>query len=152
MPEVVIADTSCLILLTKISELDLLRVCYKKIVVPEEVAQDYGSALPAWIEIKKVIQGSLQKTLMQIIDAGEASAFALALEIPDTLVIVDDRKARKVALSLGLSVTGTLGIFIKAKRQGLIPAVKPILAKLATTDFRVSEKLLDNILDLTGEK
>ncbi|HEY9047033.1 MAG TPA: DUF3368 domain-containing protein [Ohtaekwangia sp.] len=152
MPEIVIADTSCLILLTKVDEIDLLHRCYNRILVTEEVAQEYGNSLPDWIEIKSASQRSLQKTLEQIVDVGEASAFALALEISDTLVIVDDRKARKVAQSLGLTVTGTLGIFIKAKRQGLIPAVKPILTKLAGTDFRVSEKLLKSILDLTGEK
>jgi predicted nucleic acid-binding protein len=152
MPEIVISDTSCLILLTKINELDLLRTCYKKIIVPEEVAQEYGSSLPDWIEIRQASQNSLQKTLQQIVDRGEAGAFALALEIPDTLVIVDDRKARKVALSLGLTVTGTLGVFVKAKRLGLIPSVKPILAKLAGTDFRISERIVTTILELTGEK
>ncbi|MFD0999761.1 hypothetical protein ACFQ21_10600 [Ohtaekwangia kribbensis] len=103
MPEIVISDTSCLILLTKINELDLLRTSYKKIIVPEEVAQEYGSSLPDRLEVREVSQNSLQKTLQQIVDKGEASAFALALEIPVTLVIVDDRKARKVALSLGFN-------------------------------------------------
>jgi predicted nucleic acid-binding protein len=46
-----------------------------------------------------------------------------------------------VALSLGLTITGTLGVFVKAKRLGLIPSVKPILAKLAGTDFRISERM-----------
>ena len=152
MPEIVISDTSCLILLTKINEIHLLQNCYKRIMVTDEVAFEFGNDLPAWIEVRQVKDKSLQRSFAQLVDMGEASSFSLAMETPDSLLIVDDRKARKIAKSIGLHVTGTLGIVVKAKERGLINSVKPILAKLAKTDFRVSDTLINTILDITGKK
>lgn len=56
------------------------------------------------------------------IGKGEASAIALALETADNVLILDDWKARRLAERLGLSVTGTLGVLIKAKNTGIIPS------------------------------
>jgi predicted nucleic acid-binding protein len=72
------------------------------------------------------------------IDKGKSSAIALALEIHDSLLILDDIKARKIATQLGLSITGTLGFIIKAKLEGIIPSVIPILYKIKQTDFILS--------------
>lgn len=152
MPEIVISDTSCLILLTKINEIHLLHDCYKRVTITQEVALEFGSELPEWIEVRAVQNKSFQRSFNQLVDSGEASAFALAMEIPDCLLIVDDRKARKVAKSLELNVTGTLGFLVKAKERGLISSIKPIIAKLAKTDFRISDTLINTILDIAGEK
>jgi predicted nucleic acid-binding protein len=54
----------------------------------------------------------------KLVDVGEASAIALALELPDAYLILDDRRARKVAVTFGLQITGTLGILLKAKLTG----------------------------------
>ena len=72
------------------------------------------------------------------IDRGESSAIALALETPDSTIILDDYKARKIADQLGLIFTGTIGVIIKAKLNGIIPSIKPILEKIKQTDFRLS--------------
>jgi len=72
------------------------------------------------------------------IDRGESSAIALALETPDSTIILDDYKARKIADQLGLIFTGTVGVIIKAKLNGIIPSIKPILEKIKQTDFRLS--------------
>lgn len=151
MPEIIITDTSCLILLTKINEIELLNACYPLVVVTAEVAKEFGETLPKWIKIKEVHDKSLQKTLNQFIDTGEASALTLAFETPDSLLIIDDRIARRLAKSLGFKVTGTLGVIVQAKKRGKIASVKPILVKIAATDFRVSQKLITKILDSTGE-
>jgi predicted nucleic acid-binding protein len=152
MPEVVISDTSCLILLTKIKEIHLLNSCYERVAVTREVALEFGFDLPAWIEVRDVQDKSMQRSFDQLVDSGEASSFALAMEIADCLLIVDDRKARKLAKSMGLRVAGTLGVLVKAKERGLISSIKPIIAKLAETDFRISDRLINTILDITGEK
>lgn len=57
------------------------------------------------------------------IDKGESSAIALALETPDSTVILDDYRARKIAEQLGVSITGTIGVIIKAKLNGAIPSI-----------------------------
>ncbi len=72
------------------------------------------------------------------IDRGESSAIALALETPDSTIILDDYKARKIAHQLGLVFTGTLGVIIKAKLNGIITSIKPVLEKIKQTDFRLS--------------
>lgn len=75
------------------------------------------------------------------IDRGESSAIALALETPDSTVILDDYKARKIAERLGITLTGTIGVIIKAKLNGTIPSVKPLLEKIKQTDFRLSAEI-----------
>lgn len=151
MPEVVISDTSCLILLKKIDELDLLNLCYKNVLVTDVIALEFGEPLPSWIHVKRVKDQNTQTALQQLVDPGEASAFALALEVPNSVLIVDDRTARKVAKSLNLKTTGTLGVLIQAKKRHLIATVRPILAKIAATDFRISQRLVNKVLELAGE-
>jgi len=86
------------------------------------------------------------------IDKGEASAIALALETSENIIILDDWKARKLAERLGLSVTGTLGVIIKAKNNGIIPTIKPYLDKIRETNFRISEELEQIALKEANEK
>jgi predicted nucleic acid-binding protein len=75
------------------------------------------------------------------IDKGESSAIALALETPDSTIILDDYKARKIAKQLGLIFTGTIGVIVKAKLKGIIPSIKPILEKIKQSDFRLSPEI-----------
>ena len=75
------------------------------------------------------------------IDKGESSAIALALETPDSTIILDDYKARKIADQLGLIFTGTIGVIIKAKLTGVIPSIKPLIEKIKQTDFRLSAEI-----------
>jgi predicted nucleic acid-binding protein len=75
------------------------------------------------------------------IDRGESSAIALALETPDSTIILDDYKARKIAEQLGIIFTGTIGVIIKAKLNGIIPSIKPLLEKIKQTDFRLSAEI-----------
>ncbi len=75
------------------------------------------------------------------IDKGESSAIALALETPESTVVLDDHKARKIAERLGINFTGTIGVIVKAKLTGKITSIKPILEKIKHTDFRLSSDL-----------
>ena len=65
----------------------------------------------------------------------------MALETPNSVVILDDYKARKIAERLGITFTGTIGVIIKAKLKGIIPSVKPLLEKIKQTDFRLSAEI-----------
>lgn len=60
------------------------------------------------------------------------------METPDCILILDDFKARKIAQQLGMTITGTIGVIIKAKLTGKIPSIKPYLDKIKTTNFRIS--------------
>ncbi|MCA1764041.1 MAG: DUF3368 domain-containing protein [Cryomorphaceae bacterium] len=92
-----------------------------------------------------------QNFLCTRLDLGEASAIALAVERDDSLLILDDLKARKLAKDLDLQITGILGVLNKAKALGLIPKLKSLLDQLRATDFRVSENIIKNLLKRNGE-
>jgi predicted nucleic acid-binding protein len=138
MPKTIISDTSCFIILTNIGELELLHKVYGQIITTTDIAIEYGEILPDWVEIEDVKDKYRQQLLEMQIDKGESSAITLALETPDSTLILDDYKARKIAEQLHLTYTGTIGVIIKAKLVGLIPSVKPLLEKINQTNFRIS--------------
>ncbi len=141
MPKIIISDTSCFIVLTNIGELDLLHKVYGQIITTSDIATEFGEPLPDWVEIQNVSDKYRQQLLEMQIDKGESSAIALALETPDCTVILDDYKARKIAERLGINITGTIGVIVKAKIKGIIPSIKPFLAKIKETDFRLSAEV-----------
>jgi predicted nucleic acid-binding protein len=151
MHKIIISDTSCFIILTNIGELGILEKLYGKITTTIEIATEFGEPLPDWVEIISVKGKDTQRLLEMQIDKGESSAIALALEFSDSLLILDDFKARRIATQLGLSITGTLGIIIKAKLEGIIPSVIPILQKIKQTDFRLSNVLEIKVLKAAME-
>ena len=148
---VVIADTSCLISLSRIEGLHLLKALYSEIYITHEVANEFGEAIPEWISIRKVTDLHNQQILSMILDEGEASAIALAYEFEKTLLILDDLKGRKEAIRLGFQITGTLGILSKARSTGIIPALKPQIDKLLAAGFRISPKVYEELLVKSGE-
>lgn len=147
--EIVIADTSCFILLDKIGEIDLLRFLFGEVVTTDIIAKEFGAPLPRWVIIRSAKNTYLPSALD--LDPGEASAITLALESGPSLLILDDGKGRKAAQRLGLNITGSLGIFLKAKKADLIPAIKPIVEKVQQTNFRYTQAVLEEILSLAGE-
>lgn len=147
----IITDTSCLILLDKIGELDLLRKLYQNLLTTSIVANEFGKPLPIWIAIQNPIDRKRQSELELLLDKGEASAIALALEQKDCLLIIDELKGRKFAIKLALIITGTLGVILEAKKAGLILGIKPILSKISQTDFRLSSQIVEEILKEANE-
>ncbi|TFF37452.1 DUF3368 domain-containing protein [Mucilaginibacter psychrotolerans] len=151
MPEIIIADTSCFILLTKIDQLNLLKNLYGTVITTNTIATEFGQQLPDWVIIQNPIDERYQHLLAMQIDKGEASAITLALENNDSTVILDDLKARKLAKQLEIAVTGTIGIIVKAKRVGLIPSIKPLISKIKQTNFRITPMLENLALEEAGE-
>ena len=127
--------------MTNIGELELLQKVYGQIVTTPEIVAEFGEPLPEWVEIAEVKDKYRQRILELQIDKGESSAIALALETSDSVVILDDYKARKIAERLGVTLTGTIGVIIKAKLNGTISSIKPILEKIKQTDFRLSGEI-----------
>ena len=152
MRKIVIADTSCLILLYKIDELDLLRQLYGKVFITQDVADEFIQRVPDWIEVVQEVDKQYQALLEMEIDRGEASSISLALKMGDVTLILDDYKARKVADKLGLTYTGTFGLIAKSKLDGIIESVIPIIAKIRNTNFRISEKVIEETLREAEEK
>ncbi|QGY42661.1 DUF3368 domain-containing protein [Maribellus comscasis] len=151
MPKIVISDTSALILFHKIDELNLLEKVYGELITTPEIAEEFGEELPSWIKIQFVKNKKYQKLLETQLDYGEASAIALATELEDVLLLLDDLKARKLAVRLNFKVTGSLGVIHKAKKMSVIPKVKPLIDKMLMTDFRISANIVEEILKLNDE-
>jgi predicted nucleic acid-binding protein len=151
MPKIIISDTSTLILFHKIGEFNLLQKVYVELMTTPEIAEEFGEELPDWIIIQEVSDKKYQKFLETQVDYGEASAIALATEFDDVLLLLDDLKARKLAVQLKFNVTGTLGIIHKAKQLSLIERVKPLIEKLLLTDFRIADNIVQEILKLNNE-
>ncbi len=149
----VVSDASALINLARISELDLLRRLYGGLLIPKAVWQEVvveGAGQPgaeevrraSWIETYDVANEHLVRALRQNLDAGEAEAVALALEMGVDLLLMDERLGRETARHLGVRRVGLIGVLIMAKRSGLIDAVKPYLDRLRDiAGFRVSDEL-----------
>ena len=141
MPDIVIADVSCFIILSNINELGILNKLYRNIITTPDIAKEFGESLPDWVIVKSPADQQKQLILELQIDKGEASAIALALELPGSLIILDDLAARTLAKYLDIKITGTIGVIIKAKLNGVIPSIKPVLDKIKKTNFRLSAAL-----------
>lgn len=151
MPEI-ISNTSCLIILDNIDRLDILQKLYQTIHLTEEVAQEFGKPLASWMMVDVVQDKNYLRLLNASVDLGEASTNALAVKMPgDSVMILDDIKAKKLAKQLDLKYTGLLGILLKAKQQNVIASVSDILAQFRQVNFRFSEKLEAEVLKLAGE-
>lgn len=149
MRERVVVDSTCLIGLERIARLDILPALFDPVTIPPEVAREFGVALP-WLKIEAPADGALITALKMLVDDGEAEAIALARSLGCELIL-DDRQARAVARNLGLRVVGTIGILIRAKREGIINALKPVLDELERAGFYLGGELKEEALRLVGE-
>jgi predicted nucleic acid-binding protein len=103
-----------------------------------------------WIQIRQPT-GRLLLPIITDLGAGEREVLALAAETPNSLVILDDALARRYARLLNLTLTGTLGVLLKAKETGLLPAVAPVLDRLQKPRFRLDAETRQAVLRLAGE-
>jgi len=160
----VVSNASPLINLARIGKIDLLRELYGELLIPEAVWQEVvieGAGQPGaeevrtapWIQAREVANKDLVRALRQDLDAGEAEAIALALEIGAELLLMDERLGRETARHLGVRYAGLIGILVEAKRKGLINAIKPHLDTLRdVAGFRVSDTLYIRVLQDEGER
>ncbi len=150
MPEVVVSDTSALIALSNIGRLEILRDVFGEIAITEVVAQEFGETLPLWFKIFGINNHELFGELEKQLDRGEASVIALALEHPGSLLIIDEIKGRKIALSYKLEIVGTIGLLILAEKKGIINDPLEIAGELIRNGFRLSEVIYNKLKQLYG--
>ena len=161
----VVSNSSVLISLSAIGQLDLLHkefpegVLIPRAVWQEVVATGQGRsgarqvASASWIQIVEISDSNLAAMLRADLDAGEAEALVLAREQQAATALLDEKDARKVARKLGLSVLGTVGILIWAKRAGQIADLRSQLDVLQQEGkFRLSKALYLEALKTVGEQ
>lgn len=150
MATIVIADTSCLILYETIGRFDILQHTFENFVVTTEVAKEYGS-IPEWISIQAINNKATYLELRSHLGKGEASSIVLALENENSVLILDEKKGRRIALEYGIEIIGSLGLLLKAKEKGVIDSVREILVLIEQTKFRISQQIKQKILQEAGE-
>ena len=158
----VVVNTTPLIALSHVGLLHLLKQLYGEIIIPEAVYQELaikkGSVCEkevnnflSWIRVKKIENQMAKQMYKTQLHDGEVEVMILAKEIIADIVIIDDAKAKKHAKYLGLPVTGTLGILIKAKQKGYIDKLKPILYQMVQNGIYISQGLIEWCLKQVGE-
>ena len=157
--EAIAVNTGPLIALVACQSLDLLKELHRHVLVPTAVVDEFGrggagagveAGLPAWLEVRS-LTAPLPPLLAAHLDKGEASAIALALEARVPLVAIDERRGRLVARDVGLMVTGTLGLLLRAKRLGIIDAVAPRLTAMRQRGIWLGEALVRHVLNEAKE-
>ena len=157
---IVISDSSPLIALSIIGKLDVLTKLFDEIYVPNAVFHEVVKTnKPFAKEIKYFLTGKTKNVINKMavnilsadIGAGEAEAIVLALEQQPSIVLIDDLKARRFAKINGLKIIGTMGILLKAKKEGFIKEVKPLISKLLSNNIRISQKIIEITLQAAME-
>ena len=151
MRRVVISDTSCLIALNRIQHLGLLEQVFQEVWTTPEVRDEYGADLPAWIVIHSAKNKKLKFQLQNMLDPGEASAIALACELQNSLLIIDEKKGRKIAIDHNIDIIGTLRILLLGKEEGIIKQIAPFVNQLRKSGFRFSKTIEKELLKEAGE-
>ena len=160
---IVASNTSPIIKLAVIGWLELLQKLYGKVFIPQSVEHEItviGAGQPGameiqtleWIESREVMDRVLVTALQAELDAGEAEAIALAIQLEADLLLMDERRGREVSYRFGLQFTGLLGVLVEAKHKRYISKVKPLLDDLiAEAGFWVGHRLYDQVLRFVGE-
>lgn len=155
----VVANTTPIIALADIGQLDLLRQLYGEIIIPTAVLDEIISE-PArskvgesgWIIVESVSNAEQKRLFKSRLHEGEVEVMLLAQEQHADLVIIDDNAAKKTAKFLGINVTGTMGILIRAKQNGLIDEVKPLIEELLDKGLYIGQEVVDMVLEAADEK
>jgi predicted nucleic acid-binding protein len=145
MPEQAIVDTSVLIALERISTIDVLCKIYSQIMLPEAVVSEFG---PPSIDCysKEKVENPMVRLLVSDLNLGKGEAESIALASETGLrLLLDDLKARKVAEKLGLRITGTIGILLKAESMALIDNAHDKARELRNEGFYISDQILDDL-------
>lgn len=162
MPRKIIVNTSPLFYLHRLRCLDIFKKLYREITIPEAVAAELdigrkaGEDVPQlskyrWIKIEKVSVPGFIK-LISDLGPGETEVLVLGCESKNSLVVIDDLLARKIAQLQELKFTGTAGLLLRAKKEKYISEIAPLLHKLRSLGFYLSDGLINEILRISGEK
>ncbi|MBA7546307.1 hypothetical protein ES705_38695 [subsurface metagenome] len=152
----VVSDTSPLIAFASLGKLTVLKELFRRVSIPQAVYEELSRKgqfpLEDWIYVEKIQNRQLYRVLRVDLGPGESESLCLGAEQKADLILLDDKGARKKAPLLQLQKTGTLGILVRAKKRGLISAVRTEIEKLESDiDFRISPSLKEVVCRLAGE-
>lgn len=161
---IVVSNTTPLIGLASIQRFQLLEQLFGEIHIAQAVqdeavvtGREVGGArreilAATWINSLTVKDRLAVDMLLGELDLGEAETIVLAREIVADWVLMDEKKGRRKLAQLGVPKLGTLGILLKAKQTGLLPAVRPEIARLRLQGFSISQSVIEAVLHQAGEQ
>jgi uncharacterized protein len=155
----VVADTSALVALAACDSLSLLDRLFNDVRVPPAVLRECSvpgkpeaERLASYLQ-DRVAEVDLDDFVIAVagLGQGELEAMALYKRLHADRLLVDDHRARRVAILNGIEVVGSLGVLVRAKEAGLVPAIRPLLTAARTAGMRYSDELVDAALRSAGE-
>lgn len=164
-PMPAVSDTSPILGLAAIGQLDLLREQFGDIFIPQAVLAELrvessfrGAAViqqalqESWIKPREIENLPLAQSLSLDLNKGESEAITLAIDLGMTIIVMDERLGRDKARNMGLTAIGVLGILLSAKKQGRIESLKQAMSDLRNEiGFFISPDLYARMLSLAGE-
>lgn len=159
MTSIAVCKTGPLIAFSKLGKASLLDSLFTRVLIPRAVRDEFdagvGKELNPTFPLNALVEGPRAEPdplLVAQLDIGEASVIQLALENPGAEALLDERKARRIAMDIyGLPVIGAGGLLLRAKRRGLLPTVKPLLEELRSKGYFLSNNLTRAIIKAAGE-
>lgn len=150
-----VADSTPLIALSEASLLGLLEKLYGEVLIAPAVEHEAFKirrrALPPWVRVDTPPPDASTALLDENLDRPESETLILAAEREADLVLIDDRRGRVVARSLGFRVAGTAAILLGAKERGLVTHVAQVLDRLTEAGLRISPELYAAVVRRAGE-
>lgn len=156
---IVFSNTTPLIALASINQLDLLRAIFGRVHIVREVSDECVAGgkilvpdlaeLP-WVEIVESTIPTVSGILLEL-DKGEKHTLDMARKMDADLVIIDERIGRNLAEYVGLKVTGTLGVLLKAKQTGLIPSFSAAATAMQANGIHYHPVLVEKLAEAANE-
>jgi len=152
----IIGDSSALVALAVVNQLELLEKLYDNLYIPEAVFNEVTQiGKPQSDKLRQFLQSRVKRvdlTLTQLgLGLGELEAITLYKNLDADVLLIDDNRAKKYASLNGVKVIGSLGVLIKAKEEGHIEKVKPFLDEIQKSEVYISMKLIEKVLEICGE-
>ena len=156
----VVSNTSPLLNLAIIDQLNLLPQQFDQVYIPIAVVEELrlDTSLPGvrrikqgmesgWLVLRDLSDQNIATALERDLDHGEAQAIALALQLGQPIVLIDEHEGRSIAKTMALRPVGVLGILLRAKVLGHISEIKPnLLALQQEAGFYIADKLFTSIM------
>jgi predicted nucleic acid-binding protein len=158
----VVADSSPLVILTKLGCFDLLNKVFRRLDISAEVYHEVvvaGAGLPGatevanakWVEVRNFQNQADLLAAQQnyALGVGELSTILLGKELHASAVLLDDYKARKLATAEGLQVRGSVGLLETFYLRGYLTDLRATFRQLLTDSY-IDQRLLDRRLRALG--
>ncbi len=156
-----VIDASPLILLGKVAQVGLLHELCDELIVPEIVVREVGAKTEGAALVERLSSSPRIRIEAEVLIApdlrswdlgpGESQVLALAALAPGARAVLDDLEGRRCAQAMGIPIIGTLGVVLRAKRKGILPAARPIIKQLRGLGLYVSDSLIESALAHVGE-